>query len=106
MRKLACHRLYVAAFSELSMQVVVLDENGRVQSWHHLEAEEPYVEWIGGNMILLPESCSPSDGTSLEQVWQKYGIGTSIPPYTLWRLSGVPLSGSDYSLPCKWRRLF
>ena len=32
--------------------VVETDENGHLLSWHFLEGEEPFTEWIGGTFIL------------------------------------------------------
>lgn len=29
--------------------VVCFDEDGKMQSWHLLDAEEPFTEWLGGH---------------------------------------------------------
>lgn len=34
--------------------VVETDEEGHNLSWHKLEEEEPYTEWIGGTYKYLP----------------------------------------------------
>lgn len=89
------------------MQVIELDDNGIVQSWHTLESEEDHVEWLGGCMFLLPCLFQPAEGSSLRDVWQQLSFRQSpVPAFWLWSVSGLSLSAPDYASPCRWKHLF
>lgn len=106
MRKVACHRLYTRSGETLSMQVIVLDDDGIVQSWHTLEAEEEHVEWLGGSMFLLPYRFHPSDSLSPREVWRQIASCPYPASFWLWAVYGLSLSEPDDTLPCRWKRLF
>lgn len=48
MRRIASHRIVMPDGSILTNHVVVLDDDGRVLSFHPLQGEEPFTEWIPG----------------------------------------------------------
>lgn len=54
LRKVAAHRL-VTAEGELRMAVVEID-NGVVTAYRHLDGEEPFTEWAGGEIVLDRDS--------------------------------------------------
>lgn len=48
----AYHRLYLPDGSVLPMQVVDVDEQGNVVSYHPLAAEEANTVWVGGDFRI------------------------------------------------------
>ena len=52
MRRLGYHHLIHSDGSQEDMVVVEVDEQGRYVSHHRLVGEEPFVEWVGGTMIV------------------------------------------------------
>lgn len=49
MKKYAYHRLRLASGEVISGPVTVtVDSNLNIVEWHLLQAEEPMVEWVGG----------------------------------------------------------
>lgn len=44
----AYHRLILPDGQNVGPAVVLLDEQGKLLSWHKLEEEEPFTEWMGG----------------------------------------------------------
>ena len=52
MRRLGYHHLIHSDGSQEDMVVVEVDEQGRYVSHHRLVGEEPFVEWVGGTMIM------------------------------------------------------
>ena len=52
MRKVACNRLIQSDGATLQQVVLVLDKEGRITDYYHFEAEEPFVEWIGGTYSI------------------------------------------------------
>lgn len=51
MKKYACNRLYVDD-RYLSQAVVVINDNGEVESYSSFSEEMPETEWIGGVILL------------------------------------------------------
>lgn len=51
-RLLGYHRLIDAAGHVEDMVVVEVDEQGRYLSHHPLRGEEPFVEWMGGELKM------------------------------------------------------
>ena len=48
------HRLYGGVPTELTLQVIVVD-NGQCVAYHPLSEETPFTEWLGGAAILSGE---------------------------------------------------
>lgn len=55
-KKYACHRVYDAPCHYLSQSVVSIDEKGEVVDCRPLSQETAFTEWIGGVIVLLPQS--------------------------------------------------
>ena len=51
-KKQCFHRLVKPDGTELRMVVVETDSDGRFLGFHHLQEEEPFVEWCGGTYRL------------------------------------------------------
>ncbi len=52
MTSIAYHRLILPDGTIHEMVVVRFDEAGRFLDFHHLQGEEPFVEWHGGTLDL------------------------------------------------------
>ncbi|MCD8303177.1 MAG: hypothetical protein LUC44_09215 [Prevotellaceae bacterium] len=53
MKRRAYNRLVTPDGQTYHNVVVVFDDADSPVSWHPLEAEEPYVEWVGGCYTVL-----------------------------------------------------
>lgn len=45
------HRFQAADGRVYQHVVVEFDSQGRMLSWHELQGEEPFVEWVGGTYV-------------------------------------------------------
>ena len=52
----AYHHLLLPDGTRTAAAVVVEDTQGNVLSWHPLQGEEPFTEWVGGERALSVES--------------------------------------------------
>lgn len=53
MKKYGYHRLVMKGHEIIEGPlVVVLADDKTLVSWHHLDGEEPMVEWLGGTLFL------------------------------------------------------
>lgn len=87
------------------MQVAELDDSGHVQACHPMEAELPFISWLGGVCLLLPESVVPRNGESFHEICARIPQDANQVPLCLWRLCGIPVDFSE-SLPVeRWERL-
>ena len=56
--KRAYHDILLADGTSLAGPVVVeTNRDGSIVSWHLLEAEEPFTEWIGGTYTVEQKPC-------------------------------------------------
>ena len=52
MTRKAYHQLILPNGEVCHMAVVLFDDSGHYLSHHSLQAEEPFVEWVGGTLDL------------------------------------------------------
>ena len=85
-KKYACHRVYDSPYHYLSQSVVSIDENGEVVECKPLTQETSFTEWIGGVIVLSPESelAHPIDFKTLHQQTTK---GNESFPLYAWHIS-------------------
>lgn len=94
MRKFAAHRLYLSATEVVAGPVMVqLKDDGVVDSYERLTAEQPAVEWLGGIFLLLPVSDFPRQTEGSFSDWYKTVCPVYRPEcsYALWHVSGIPV---------------
>lgn len=104
-KRYACHVLYKSAEERCLCQVVEVEEGGRLLRYYPLSQEQPCTEWLGGVFVLLPAGLIPLELESPESVWQRCQL-TTYSEAVVWRVEGLSLSEPDFSLSCRWKRLF
>ena len=55
----AYHTLILPDGTTHHLVVVCFDQNGRFLSFHPLQKEEPFVEWVGGTLDLRASQTQP-----------------------------------------------
>ena len=95
MRKFAAHLLYLSAVEKvLGPVIVLLDQEGLVESYEKFSVEQPGVEWLGGIFLLLPVLESPESVSCSFEDWYKKVSSVYQPnacSYALWHVNGIPV---------------
>ncbi len=51
-RRKAYHRLVLPSGEVIPHPIVIYDEEGNILSWHPMTHEEPFTEWVGGEVAV------------------------------------------------------
>ena len=100
----ACHRVYRTSGHYQPQSVVTISEKGEVIDCRPLSLEIPFTEWIGGVIILSPDSelSLPIDFKILRQ--QNTKGNESFPLYA-WHISNFNFQEEASSPPSVIQRL-
>ena len=86
LKKYACHRVYDADMHYHTQSVVSISANGEFVEHKPLTQETSFTEWIGGVIVLVPESelTLPLDFRTLFHHTKK---GGKLSPLYAWHIS-------------------
>ena len=100
----ACHRVYDSPQHYLTQSVVSIADNGEVMECKPLSQETAFTEWIGGVIVLSPESeiTLPIDFKTLRQQSTK---GNESSPLYAWHISDFNFQEEALSPQSLIRRL-
>lgn len=86
LKNYACHRVYDTDMHYYSQSVVSISANGELVEHRPLTQETSFTEWIGGVIVLIPESelTFPLDFKTLFQFTKKRG---KLTPLYAWHIS-------------------
>ena len=104
LKNYACHRVYEVSGHYQSQSVVTITEEGEVTDCKPLSQEIPFTEWIGGIIMLSPDSklSLPIDFKKLRQQTTK---GKESSPLYAWYISDFNFQKEVITLENTIRRL-